>query len=240
MTSPLKISRIMLTLLCVGLLCACGVIDPGPTPTPNPLSGTVTLTAPPEGAVIYASALYVAGTLTDVPAKNLLVQLVDEQQAIIAQAAVNASGSSWSTEIIHGYTGDPAQVTVQVVPAEAPTVGILASTQIVFAPLRERPEGAFVNVLTPEDGVEVGGDEIFVAGTASGIPENSFKVELIGSSGEILASQFILLAGRYPIDEIPWSTTLQPGEYRGNALLKITFPDGTEQISAVIIGASAG
>ncbi|HEX2622065.1 MAG TPA: hypothetical protein VHL11_18035 [Phototrophicaceae bacterium] len=240
MMRQIALVRIIGYALLCSLLCACGVLNPGPTATPDPLDGKVALISPPAGSVIYASALYIAGTLADVPTKALLVRVVDDNQTVIAQARVDAISGDWSTELIHGYSGDPNPVTVQIVPAIAPDAGVLASSQIVFAPLADRPEGTFVTIATPTDGTELGGDSIPVTGTASGIPENAFMVDLLDSSQQILAHQQITLAGRYPVDEIPWSTTLVPGDYIGNAIIRITLPDGMEQSIAVVITSTAG
>jgi hypothetical protein len=227
-------TRDILCLLLLVMLSGCGSLIGGPTSTPDRMAGTVILTAPPEGAVIYASALYIAGTLDEVPEKALLVRLVKPDGAIIAQSRIDAVEGEWSTEIIHGYSGEPTPVTVEVVPATAAEAGVLASRSILFGTLSERPEGAFINLITPQDGIEVGGDEVMVMGTASGLEENTLLVELIDSAQTVLDSEAVTLAGRYPIDEIPWSAALMPGEYRGNAVLRVTGGEIEQRITVIV------
>lgn len=238
---PFRLLLLSLLLVVVGLT-GCGVLNPGPTPTPDPLTGTVILTAPPEGAVIYASALYVAGTLTDSPANSLLIRLKEADGSMLAEASTVVVDGAWSLELVHGYdsTTEPLPVTVEVVPAAAPEAGVFASRGILFAPLAERPEGTFVQIITPEQGTEVGGEELPVSGTASGIEGMRFTVDLVDSRGGILSSQVVELAGRYPLDELPWQVVLNPGETTGNAIIRITLPDGTTQNIPVILTEAAG
>jgi hypothetical protein len=231
----------VLQIICVGLILfinGCAALG-GPTPTPDPLAGTVNLTTPPDGAVIYASALYIAGTLADVPSKTLLVRLRTTEAQTIAEVRVDAVQGEWSTEIVHGYTGPPTPVVVEVLPFEVQSAEPFASSQILFAALEDRPEGMFVTLLTPEDGREVGGDEILVSGTASGIPERTFTVTLTNSNGQILDTQTVTLSGRYEIDEYPWETTLQTQDYEGNAVINVTTPDGEQLVAISVIMTSA-
>ena len=218
-----RIFFLLLMLVTVG----CGALPGGPTPTPDPLAGTVTLTTPPDGAVIYASALYVAGTLADVPSKTLMVRLRADDQ-VLAQARVDAAQGEWSVEIVHGYNGMPTPVTVEVVPFDAPEAGVLASSQVMFASLDDRPEGSFVILLSPEDGREIGGDEVLVSGTASGIPGRTFTVSLTDSNSQTLDTKMVTLSGRHEIDEYPWEVALQTQGYVGNAVIRVTAGDDPE------------
>jgi hypothetical protein len=232
-------SLLVIAGLCLSLfITGCTALS-GPTPTPDPLAGTVSLITPPDGAVIYASALYVAGTLADVPSKALLVRLRTPGDEIIAEARVDAVQGEWSMEIVHGYTGAPTPAVVEVLPFDVPSAEPFSSAQILFAALEDRPEGMFVTLITPEDGREVGGDEVLVSGTASGIPERTFNVTLTNSSGQILDTQPVTLSGRYEIDEYPWEIPLQTQEYEGNAVLSVTTPDGEELAAISVIMSSA-
>jgi uncharacterized protein YceK len=226
-------------LFVVFILSGCGSITGGPTPTPDPIAGEVTLVSPPQGSVIYASTVYVSGSLAGIDRKSLLVRLMKPDGGVIAQARIEATEGEWGAEIIHGYTGEPTPVTVEVVPAIAAEAGVLAQSQILFGVLSERPEGAFINILTPQDGVEVGGDTVQIMGTASGIEGNTLLVELIGDSGEVIESETIVLMSRYAIDETPWTAALTPGEYRGNAVLQVTGGEVIERLT-VLVGESAG
>lgn len=225
---------IVLIVLCIS---ACNGL---PASTPDPMAGTVTLDSPPDGAVIYASALGVSGTLADVAAKPLLVRLIKPDGGVIAQARVEAQQGEWSTEIIHGYTGEPTRVTVEVLPAQAVEAGILASSGIIVASLSERPDGAFINVVLPQDGTEIGGDEVLVMGTASGFPQNQLLVELVDSSGIVLDFETVTLRSRYAIDEIPWELSLTPQAYHGNAVVRVSAEGEVLDTIAVIVTDAAG
>jgi hypothetical protein len=233
-----RCASLLICILLVWIVTGCAALG-GPTSTPDPLSGTVTLTTPPEGAVIYASALYVAGTLADVPSKSLLIRLRTPENEIIAESRVDAVQGDWSTEIVHGYTGAPNPVTVEVVPLDAPSAEPFARSQIFFAALEDRPDGMFVTLITPEDGREIGGDDVLVSGTASGIPDRTFNVSLTNSNGQVLDTQTVTLSGRYDIDEYPWEVTLQTQANEGNAVIRITTADGEELAAISVIMSSA-
>jgi hypothetical protein len=224
-------------------LSACGGLG-GASPTADPMAMTVTLNAPPDGAVIYASALYVAGTLADAPDSGsvpLLIRLRKPDGSVIAQARVETTPGDWSAEMIHDYSGDPTRAVVEVLPAVSGTgeAGVFASSEIVLGKLSERPEGAFITLIAPEDGREIGGDEVQVMGTVSGVSAEALDVTLVDSNAQVLDTQTAVIAGRYPIDEIPWTVSLTPGEYRGNAIITVSGGSLSEQIT-VIVTDSAG
>ncbi|MBC8099192.1 MAG: hypothetical protein H7Y11_07095 [Armatimonadetes bacterium] len=232
--------KILKTVIPVGLWClltACGAATTTTTPV-----ASVTLSAPPDGAVIYASALDVAGVYSGTPPNTRLsVLVVDATGQSIARSSIDATADApWSLEVVHGYTGDAQPMTVQVL---APDGAVLASSTVLFAPLSERPDGAFITLLTPENGRTIGGDAVLVSGTASGIRDNRLTLTLTGDDGSTVATQSVTLAGRYPMDELPWSATLPLGDYTGNAILRATYHDGqreqTESLSVSVTG-SAG
>lgn len=209
-------------------------------PASSPLDGRVTLTGPPDGAVIYASALRVSGTLADVDEKVLLVRLSDPDATVISEASVNAEAGDWAIELVHDYSGEPVEVLVEVLPADAPDAGVMAAASILMAGLEHRPDGAFGDVIFPNQGTAVGGDQIVVTGRASGLPDQTFTVELVASDGTVLDSQTVTLAGPFALDDLPWQVDLSLTDYTGNAVVTVRFSDELTETIAVLVTDAAG
>ncbi len=205
---------------------------------PNALSGTVTVSFPPEGAVIYASALHVAGTLADVPEQALLVRVVDANGGSLSETPLTARGGAWSLDIIHGYSGEARAVTVEVRAAAEPDAGVMASARVTLAALEHRPEGAFVDVISPQDGMELGGDLLEIHGRVSGY--ETVRVALVGSDGTVIASGTAENGSPYRIDEIPWRVELPNPGFTGTASLTVYGDDTLAQRLTVIMSAAAG
>lgn len=204
-------------------------------------SNIVTLSSPANTSVIYASSVYVAGTTNSNDA--LLIQLVLLDETILTETRLNNPQGEFSTEIIHGYEGDPGEVLVRVLPADAdPTAEqiILAETSILLASIEHRPEGAFADVLTPQAGDNIGGDRIEVTGRASGIENREFTVELVSSNGDVIDTQTVMLSSPYAVDDVPWRAELSLNTFTGSALIKVNFSDDLQVDVPVVISSAAG
>lgn len=209
---------------------------------PAPPSPSVSMTSPPDTAVIYASALYAAGTARNVSAFTL--RLTTAAGITLTETQVRpAADGVWSVELVHGHTGDPVAATLAalpVSPAAEGEAGPLARAEVLLAGVEHRPEGAYVDLMTPVDGAEVGGDSLIVEGRVSGWLGGSFTVALVSSFDETLDTRVVEIPDPHVINDLPWAVALSPGEYTGSAVIVVTFADGTRESVAVVVSAAAG
>ena len=229
--------RNLILLAALFVLGACGSskspssTTPAPTDIP-PLTGSVSITTPESGSVVYSEVMFVSGTASDLPGNQFTLELVAPDDSIIAQSpVVVGSDGSWSIEIPHGYNGEPIEVIVQAVPENAQPTEIYDAKLIAMAAQSYRPEGTFGSISFPLDGLEIGGDSIEVQGTASGLFEGSFILELDDANGNVIDSHPETTANPYYIDEVPWVSSLATNGYTGAAVIRayaISARDGTE------------
>lgn len=227
--------RVKYLLVCIALvLLLAGCAPQGKT-------GSIVLQSPPDGAIIYSSALTVAGTAAGVNSGGFIITVTDETGAVLTRKDAPDRDAPFSYELIHGYSGQPAVVTITLTAADAPEEPPYATTQVMLASLEHRPEGAYLDVLAPLQGEELGGDEITVHGRASGLAAPTFTVELVGSDGAVIASQVVTLPPSYIADDLPWQAMLKPAATTGSALIRISAPDGAVLATVpVVLSAAAG
>jgi hypothetical protein len=203
-------------------------------PTSAPLTGSVTINTPPDGAIIYSETVVVSGTAQNVPDNHFLVKLITAEDKTLAIVTANIdSGGNWSAEIVHGYAGEPTEVTISALPdyAGAPIDDDYAEGSIVISGRSYRPEGTYGGITAPLDGASVGGDTLQVSGTASGVFENQFTVELRSPDGKAISTQHVTLNNPNVIDEMPWETDLPTNGYLGPAEVRAyatSAKDGSE------------
>ena len=208
-----------------------------PTDTPAPLSAAVSITHPPDGAILYAEALFVQG-IAEAP-QTFRVEMVDIDGRVVVSGVVETAGGAWSLEMPHDYDGDPGEATMRVLPLTGD--GEYARRVVLLSPLSQRPEGTFGTVTFPTVGGQVGGDAIPVEGRASGVPQNALTVELIADDGRVLDTQTVTLLNPYYVDDIPWALTVAPGDYVGSATIEVTFSAQDDaEVIPVVVSSAAG
>ena len=82
------------------------------TSSPEPLIGTVDITFPMSGAIIYSETLYLSGTANNIPSEGFRIELIAPDESVIAATLVQTDSDTWVTEIVHEYSGDPTEVTI--------------------------------------------------------------------------------------------------------------------------------
>lgn len=208
---------------------------------PQGKTGTITLDSPPDGAIIYASALTVAGTAQGINSGGFIATVTDAAGEVIARHNAPERDTNFSFELIHGYNGEPAPVTLTVTAADAPDDPPYVTRMVTLAALDHRPEGIYVDMLTPQMGDEIGGDEIDVRGRVSGLEARAFVVELVGGDGAVIDSVEVVLPQGYLTDDLPWQAAIDPGEATGSAILRVVGRDGTQYaLVPVVLSAAAG
>lgn len=226
--------RWQILFISVAFLSACSPATPAATPTATTpaLVGSVDIQYPEDGTTIYSEVLYVSGTSEGLPGDMFRLQVVGADDAIIAQNTIVAdSDGPWQIEIPHGYSGEPVEATIYAVPADETVPGDYDVAGIVISGQSYRPEGTFGSIISPINGTAVDSDTIEVSGTASGVFENTFTLELLDSTGSMLNQQFVIVTNPYFIDEAPWKATLLTGDYTGAATIRayaISARDGSE------------
>ncbi len=221
----------------VFVLSACG----GGTPSAEDIQ--ITFTYPQANTVVYAEALAIQGTMTGADSHTMLVELLAGTGQPIAQAQITTQ-ETWQVEIPHAYDGAPADFTIRAITISEDTVTEHISQNIIIADHRYRPDGIIGTIIFPTDDDPVGGTEIPVEGTASGIPNNTFTLIIIGADGAIITESTVLLNNPYLIDEVQWETTLLTEGYNGPATLQLIIGglDNTMILDEVelFIGDAAG
>ncbi len=229
------------------LLAACGTAG---SASSGVQPAAVQFTAPPQGMTVYAELLYAAGT-SDRPNTRFTLLLLLPDDTVLMQASVltDADGA-WSLELVHGYSGEPAELTLVARPQQDPLSATppapYASTTVLIADSRYRPAGTFAGLTFPAPGAEVGGETIPVSGAASGLPNNSLTIALIGADGSEITRQTVIVETRYPLDVVPFTADLPLAGYAGAATVRLLLVDpqtAAETIlaaAAVTIGGSAG
>lgn len=230
------------------LLIGCTPQAPVATPTtgPAPLVGMVDIQVPVSGAVIYSELLYIAGTAEGTPAEGFRIQVFDLDEALLAEAVVQPENGSWTVEIPHQYQGEPIEVSIVATGIHAAAGQDYDVEAIVLSALANRPDGAFGSISSPSGGSDVGGDQIVVFGTGSGLFENTLIVQLRQADGTVIDEQIVTLNNPYFVDEVVWSTEIMTNGYTGSAELVALYysaEDGSEvvlQRVAITVSRAAG
>lgn len=229
--------RLPLILLILFSGAACSPNPPAATATPllpPTLSGTVEISIPQAASVIYAEALYLAGTAENIPNQQFKIKLLDPEGLALTQVdvAVQEDGK-WQVELVHGYTGDPTEITIAALPSytDAPADTLYAERSVLLAGHSARPEGTFGSITAPLANDTIGGDFIQVSGTVSGVFENTFTVELRAEDGAVIDQKLVTATNPYFIDEVPWTAELLTSAYTGPATIRayaLSARDGSE------------
>ena len=210
------------------------------TPTLPALTGEVVIRTPPEGALLYAEVIHISGSAAGVPNNQFELTLTGPDTQSIASSTIRLAGDSWRIEMPHRYMGEPIEVTIAARPVDASISSAYDLVTIAIAGLEYRPAGAFGAITFPEDGMSTGGDQIPVAGTASGIINNQLTLTLLSAGGTTVDSQAISLDNAFLIDEMPWSAAVSTNSYTGEAMLQLESEEQIIAISRLRIHNAAG
>jgi hypothetical protein len=231
------------TFLLLLALAACGQGNPegfqSPTATVSPFTADVEILYPQDGSIIYSESLYAAGVVSE-SAQRFVLELVDADDTIITWTTIDAQPGEWEVELVHGYTGEPSEVIVRAVPDDAPDAGEYDTATILISDSSHRPEGSFGQITMPQDGVEVGGDLVLVAGMASGVPDNTLTVELLAEDGRLIHAESAKLVNPYLIDAVPWQVEIAPGDYIGPASIRAASSAGVLDEVDILVTQAAG
>lgn len=223
--------------------------DAAVTPTPNvtatsatalnaqnesetPANSNAVIAVPADGSVVSGAPLEINGSVRGLSEDRFWLELRDDQGNTINRQEItlrNPNGAlrvSWSASLFTRYTGaaelrliardrngrDYIGATVHITITAG---GDSSSLQTTDAPV------ATIN--SPSTGSTVSGDSISISGTAGGLFEATFSLELLASNGTPLTSQVITLTSSDPSFVVPWSAVIDAGGYRGSAEIRATY-----------------
>lgn len=191
------------------------------TPVADSAQGSVEILMPANGSIIYAEALYITGTAHEIPEEGFLFQAISTQGEILAEAPVQtiAEDGNWFLEIPYQPLEEPGEVTILALAANGTIESPYTFVSVMVAPLTYRPEGTFGSIASPQEDSVIGGDQIQVIGTASGLPGNSFTLTLETGTGDEIAITHVQIDTPYTIDELVWSADLETNDYTGPAFI---------------------
>jgi len=213
---------------CLIVLAACGVPNiPAETPIPTvpPLIGNVTIDQPASGAIIYAETIRLSGTATDIPAEGFVLRLSVNEETVV-ESTIQPEDGVWSVQWVHEYTGEPTEATLIALSPNPLILPEYTTSLIVLSSLEYRPEGVFGRLLFPNAEEVLGGDQLQVRGTASGIPENTLRIVLENNAG-IISEQTVMVENPFFVDEMIWSADLPVTGETGPATIRVFYTDET-------------
>lgn len=228
--------RFIFFFLIVSFVAACTPNDAPPIataiPTTAPLQGQVNITAPTTSSVLYSEVMYLEGTATDLSDGTFQLVILGVEENIISETTIQTEDGVWSTELVHGYTGDPAEVTILARSTDATVEAEYDIVSVILSSLDNRPEGTFGRITSPQVGGVIGGDSALIFGTASGIPDNTLTLILESSEGNAISEKTITLPSPYTIDDVAWRADLDTNGFTGAATLTVTYTteDGATEI----------
>lgn len=195
-------------------------------PTQATLEGSVEITLPPSGAVIYAEVIYLSGTANNIPAEGFQLQLIAPDDSIIAEATVpQPETEEWAINIVHNYVGDPSEINIVAKSVNSNNVLAYDIETILLATMDNRPDGTFGEITAPSEGTSIGGDSLLVSGHGSGFFENTFVLILETLDGEVLEEVIVMLNNPNFVDDMPWQAEIPRGDFIGNARIRMTYQD---------------
>jgi len=218
----------ILTLMLVFLLAACSPSETSPEeeiPATETLEGAVEITFPQSGSIIYAESLRLEGTATNVPEEGFQIQLISPELEVIAEATIQPENGTWFTEIVHGFTGDPTEITIIAKNTNPDSILDYDIEIIVLSNVENRPDGVFGSILSPTEGITVGGDSILISGRGSGFFENTFVLRLENTEGEIITEMPVTINNPNFIDDMVWEAEIVRNDFIGNGTIRMVYQD---------------
>ena len=203
-------------------------------PTELTLQGSVDITFPMSGAIIYAETIILQGMASEVPGDGFDIQLITPDDSIVAEASIQPEDDGrWFVEIVHEYTGDPTEVTIVAKATDSDLALDYDIVSILLTARDNRPQGIFGSILSPSDGTSVGGDFIPVSGRGSGFFEGTFILRLENSDGDIITEMPVMINNPNLIDDMLWEAELPRNDFIGNG--KIVMIDEDEESGEDIV-----
>jgi hypothetical protein len=202
------------------------------------------LTFPSLGTVYYADVVTITGVARGLVNDGLDVRLLDEDGTVLARVRLFPPDGVWEARLPVSPPNEPMLVTVGLYVTDNATY---ATAKAMLAPLSLRPSApAYASVLSLSEGETLGGEQVLVAGMASGVPNNRLLVSLQDANGSLLQQDEVMLTAFNALDEVPFALDMRLAGYRGSAVLTLSALDPiTNELLlldsvAVVVGEAAG
>jgi hypothetical protein len=215
---------ILFALLMSALVGCAGANTPPPTPTlPIPL-GEVNFILPQAGTVYYSEVMTLFGTASDIPPSGFILRVFGNENRLITQTTVVPVDGNWSVEIPITDITTPEFVTVQAFSTDTSILAPYSNqTTALLSLLNLRPDGVYGTIFLPEVDAVMGGEEIPVSGTASGLFEGTLLVRMVDENDTLVTEQVLTLSAPSPFDEVPFNVSLLTNGYSGPATIIIGY-----------------
>lgn len=218
--------RLDMTLIVMALLVACRPATVLPTPTipeatAQPLTGSIEIITPFEGAVIYSELIALSGVAAGLPENAFALTLTGPDGEQITTATVRPTSETWSVELAHTYAGEPIEVTISAHPLVPTAARNYTQRTVALAGLDYRPDGAFGSITRPMADSTVGGEFLLINGTASGVPTYALTIDLIADDGRVVSRTYAQTSNPYLIDDMPWTAELGINGHFGPAIIQL-------------------
>lgn len=198
---------------------------------PSTAQGMVNISSPLTGSSIFAEALYVAGTADNLPQNRFQLRVISVDEELIAETMVMVTDGAWNVEIVHEYSGEPTEA---LIIAQSESGAEYDAESVLIASTENRPEGTFGAILSPQEDMVVGGDQIEVTGTGSGLFENTLILQLLEPDGTMITETIVTIENPYFIDERVWVADLETAGHTGPAIVRISYQDAASGESIIL------
>ncbi|MCS6836088.1 MAG: hypothetical protein NZ750_08730 [Anaerolineae bacterium] len=199
---------------CVCLLLALVACTPAASdqavvpPAPPVLQGRVDILGPTAGWIVYDALLTVYGTAEDVPPVGFLLRVLDAEGATLVQTAiVPEADGRWQTRLLHGYHGEPGEITLRAESLDPRIEGDYDSEMAAISGLAYRPEGRSAALLGLAEGQVIGGEQLLIQGSASGFEQGQLLLRLETRDGTPMSQVVVPLPASF-LDEVIWQAEL--------------------------------
>ncbi|NDJ61164.1 MAG: hypothetical protein GYB67_08565 [Chloroflexi bacterium] len=220
--------------------------DKAPTPLPTVSSGeSAQILSPVHGSTV-GGGLQVSGVVYNLPEDEFTLGLYDVNGLALNTQPITLFNPNdfeevpWSAQLLTRYEG-PMQLRLTAVTVDEGE-RVLAAVDLVVdqsltgssgRPLTES-DTPIVNITVPTDGSRISRNPLQVNGTAGGIAENAFILELVTVDGRTLIRQPITLTNAER-RIVSWSAALGTSGYLGAAELRAYLEGETDVLAGVTI-----
>jgi hypothetical protein len=216
---------------------------------PSSLQSAVII-APATGSTVSGNPLQLNGVVYGLPQDSFVLELLNNLGTVINQQTItlrnpnNAPEVSWSAALMTQYRG---AAVVRLVARDRQGSSYVAATVSITIgegggnsgnTIPQTTNAPFAVITQPVNSATVAGNPIQVSGSAGGIFENVFTLELRAANNTLLNSQNITLTSSDPSLVVPWAASLGTSGYMGQAELRVVYlrpSDGQSQALATAV-----
>lgn len=202
-----------------------------------PSASNAVIASPVVGAVVSGTPLEINGVVSGLAEDRFWLELVDDQGNVINRQEITLRNPSrareinWSASLFTRYTGEGqlrliardrsgreyVGTSVSIIVASESGAASLPTTTVPLA-----------TIINPAPGSTVQGETIQISGTAGGLFEAAFTLELVSVNGTVITSQAITLTSSDPSFVVPWSAVLDSGGYRGLVEIRAYYQQASD------------